>query len=92
MQTTPFKTAHSVAVDAIAVVVDHKPVQRSWPFKVTVFNFVEESLDTANGAATLAAPVSGGRGTSTAETGAALSAVPCGNYGDNLTTGNRGCL
>lgn len=85
--TTPFKTAHAIAVDAIAIVVEHKPKKRAWPFLVTVVDFRGDVLAVvAAGVAQATERSEGGSAT------AAVSSIPCGNYGDNLTTGNGGCL
>ncbi len=86
MQTTPFKTAHAVAVDAIAIVVEHKPKKRASSFLVTVVDFRGDVLGVVGGAAQATERSEGG------SNAAALSIIPCGNYGDNLSTGNGGGL
>jgi len=70
-KTIGWQNVHALAVQSMAIVVGCKPVPKAWAFKVDVVDFGD---------------VAGGwQGEAAAPDTAQKQAIPCGNYGDNLT-------
>lgn len=76
--TRPFmpswQSVHTLAVQSIAIVVQHRPMHRAWAGPVIAFDIRE------------AAPAaSGEQGAAAAAAAAQVSTLPDGNHGENLS-------
>lgn len=72
-KTHGWQTAHKLAVEAICIVVQSRPVKRAWPFMVQVVSFDVDAL------------ASGERSEAAAAASAQLVHAPHGNHGVYLS-------